>query len=269
MKKALIVIVLCTVFVMGQMIAYAGSIGDWTNLPGYQVDGEIVPAEIKMTDKGLQVYSPKGYYSDDGKFSGVILNEQVDVNNFSVEFTIDKVAGFSPEVDTWISVNLLNKKEYFRVSDAKKAQGIVSLLYPMEDGVNIFTIQHVLAFAVNGNQIFERKPLGTYKIEIKKNKDGTFDYMYNGKKMDAIFDAYDGVYPNDKAYFSMGASTSNGQPIQFTILKINGKPVSDAAASENKTSNNPQTGDAGMIPIVAITAVSGVSALLAFRKRKI
>ena len=59
----------------------------------------------------------------------------VDLNDFSVEFTVTKKAGDynlqNTGVDSWISLCLLNKKDkYFNVNKAGQSQGIVTLIRP-------------------------------------------------------------------------------------------------------------------------------------------
>jgi LPXTG-motif cell wall-anchored protein len=279
MKKILIASVLCFILVACPLFAFAAAAGTdgWTNLEGFVVDGNKVPAEVSMTDKGLQFLSSKGYYTADGNYSGVFLDTQVDPGNFSVEFTIDKIAGKAPETDTWIGLMLSNNKKYFDVTKPTASQGLVTLIRPWNDDTTHFqTFQMVDAFGANGEGIIKTKAEGaTFLVEFKKNKDGTYSYYVNGTKLESIFDGFDDVFADGKAHFSMGCSTNNAQPIQFTITKVNGTPVAElnAVKEEPKAevkeeTANPKTGDVSTIPFMAAAVASGLAGLALIRRKK-
>lgn len=269
MKKLLIISVLCMVMVFYSSFAYAAGLDDWTNLPGMLVDGKNVPAELTMTDKGLQFYQAAGYYGDDGNYTGAILNTPVDINNFSIEFTIDQVPAYG--IDSWVGLHLLNKKAYFSVGNPAQAQGVVTLIRASSDQLTNFqTFEHVSGFNQIGDVPLKESPVGTFKVELKKNDEGKYIYYANGEAIATEFSSLSEAFPDGKAYLVIGASTNNGKPTQFTITKINGEPVAAPAAAETKDTSNPKTGDAGMIPYIVMTGASllGIGTGVISRKRK-
>lgn len=292
MKKVMFVCAICMVFVLAlsPLCTFASGLDEWTNLPGFKVGGKIVPAELKMTDKGLQVTCPGGHYDDDGNYQGVILNTPVDVKHFTVEFTVDKVAGFASNTDTWIGVHLFDKKAYFSVGNPEQSKGLVTLMRPYETGSIFQSFQHVNGFGWQADTPVEQEPVGSYKMEFITNGDGTFKYIINGKEADAEYDALAGIFKDNKAYFSMGASTSNGETTIFTINKINGKAVkaSDVvkeepkkedvkkeetkneavAETKAKTTSNPKTADASAIPFAVAAVTAGAATLGLVRRKK-
>ncbi len=281
MKKTIFAIYLIAAMLCAlPMQASAAGLEDWVNLKGILSGDGHNPAQLELTEKGLQVNFMGGQDVDDGNVSGVIFNSHVDAGNFSVEFTIDKIAGFNPEVDTWISLNLLNKKAYFSTQRPEEGQGLVTLIRPKDEIVGFQTFQLVQAFGLNGDQELESDPIGSYKVEFKKNSDGTYSDFVNGDELDAIFDGFNNIFPDGKAYFSMGASTFNNKETQITITKINGKSILESGGSitagESSTSQaqtetasavpNPKTGDSGIELYVAALILSVIAGFIYIRK---
>lgn len=99
----------------------------------------------------------------------------VDLNDFSVEFTVTKKAGDynlqNTGVDSWISLCLLNKKDkYFNVNKAGQSQGIVTLIRPMGSttAFEINQLTNSWSTASRRSYPYEGAMNTTFKVEIKK-----------------------------------------------------------------------------------------------------
>lgn len=245
---------------------FAAGVADWTNLPGYQIGEETVPHVVTQASTGIQIYSAKGQFDMTANAGGVIYNTPVNPDNFSVEFTVQKIAE-SAANDAWISLCLLNEKAYFLLNPAID-QGIVSLF--AVDSSKL----HVSPFAVTTTYIagdvidVTGNPVGkTYKVEIKKNAAGKYDYTINGTAVATLDVA--SVYTGKQVYLSMGLSTKNPLEMQITITKLNGVSLAPATTS-TESSTSPATGDNGSFQFIfcMILSVIIVSTTAVFMKRK-
>ena len=236
----------------------AAGVADWTNLPGYKIGEEVIPHVLTQTSTGIQVYSAKGQFDMTANVSGIIYNTPVNPDNLSVEFTVQKIAE-STGNDAWISFCLLNAKDYFHLNPAID-QGIVSLF--AVDSAKL----HVSPFAVTTGYIagaavdFNGNPVGkTYKVEVKKNAGGQYDYSINGTAVATLDVA--SVFTGKQIYLSMGLSSKNPLEMQITITKINGVSLAAAVSSSSSSSGatpNPSTGDKGSFLFLFIMVFSAI-----------
>lgn len=223
MRRSVIGLVLALIVLIANGAVFAAGLDSWRNLGGFIVDGQKTPAELSMTKEGLKVTIPKGHYDDDGNYSGVIFMTPVDTEKLTVEFTIDKVAGYGN--DTWIGLHVLNKPEYFSVSNPEQSQGLVTLIRSIsEEEVQFQVLEHVDSFSWKIGLNMGHAPEASYIFELIKT-DESYIYSIDGSEVITLYGLND-VFAGNKGYFSMGASTDNGEPTVFTITKINGKPVS-------------------------------------------
>lgn len=214
---------------------------DWVAMGGNEVDDEAVPADVVIDQNGLTVTYTGGEYTAGGSNAGVMYALPVDISDFSVEFTVLKRADYyntaGTGCDSWISLCLLNKPDkYFNTKKAGESQGIVTLIRPMETHTAFEITQLTNNFAGGTRAAYEAPGdmCTTYKVEIKKNDEGIYDYIVNGVTVD--FEGYGGsnftsaftrLMEKGEVYFYMGVSSKDSsQQIQWRITKINGKAVS-------------------------------------------
>jgi hypothetical protein len=272
-RKVLFLSIVLLVFMAFSTFSFAAGLDDWTNLPGFLVDGKAKPAELKVTDKGLQFVANGGYYTDDGNYTGIIYNEPVELDKLKVEFTIEKTA--SDATDTWIGLHLLSNKAYFSVGNPEQSQGIVTLIRPAVEDVWYETFK----LSVLGFESLTGAGLGfptesKYTVSFAKNTDGSYSPVVNGVTLDQKVTGLDKIFKSGKAYFAMGASTNNGKTTQFTINKLNGKSLAAAKASEPAATTtaasseaNPKTGDAGLA-IYAVLAMAMAMAMVLISSKR-
>ncbi len=213
---------------------------DWVAMDGNEVDDTAVPADVSLDDHGLTVTYTGGEYIPGGPNAGVMYTKPVDLNNFSIEFTVTQRADYYNTLgtgcDSWISLCLLTSPEkYFNTNRAGESQGIVTLIRPA-DGMTRFELWALSnSFANNGMFCHEHNGdmKTSFKIEIKKGEDGLYDYYVNGVLAD--YELYGGrdfskafvrLMESKEVYLYMGVSSKDSsQQIQWTITKINGEPV--------------------------------------------
>jgi len=219
---------------------------DWVAMDGNDIDGTPTPAEVVMGDDGLTITYTGGEYTAGGTNSGVMYALPVDINDFSVEFTVIKRADYYNTLgtgcDSWISLCLLNKPDqYFNIKSAGKSQGIVTLIRPMETHTAFEVTQLMNNFY--GNTLAAYECPGdmemTFTVQIKMGDDGVYDYIVNGEVVNFVgyggsdFNlAFTKMMQKGEVYFYMGVSCKDSsQEIQWRINKINGVPVkADEAA---------------------------------------
>ena len=276
LRKKLYVIGMVFLLIISYSVStFAAGVTDWTNLPGYKIGTEVIPHVLTQTSTGIQVYSAKGQFDMTANVSGIIYNTPVNPDNLSVEFTVQKIAE-SAGNDAWISFCLLNAKDYFHLNPAID-QGIVSLLAVDSAKLHVSPFAVTTGYNPGATVDFTGNPVGkTYKVEIKKNADGKYDYKINGTAVATLDVA--SVFTGKQIYLSMGLSSKNPLEMQITITKINGISLAAAASSSssNSTSSssstaNPTTGDQGsfIITIIMILSAIIIAITVIFIKRKI
>ena len=228
---------------------------DWVAMDGNDIDGTATPARVVMGNDGLTITYTGGEYTAGGTNSGVMYALPVDLNNFSVEFTVTKRADFYNTLgtgcDSWISLCLLNQPDlYFNTKKAGQSQGIVTLIRPKETYTSFEVTQLMNDFYGNSLAAYEcpGDMKASFKVEIKKGADGVYDYIVNGVTAD--FTVYGGrdfslaftrLMERGDVYFYMGVSSKDStQQIEWRITKINGVPVK-ADESEPPVTEPPVT----------------------------
>ena len=223
---------------------------DWTNLPGFTYyfmdkDTKRHPMLITETAQGLNVKCDGFYKTGVKEYSGIILNNKVNLDGFSIEFKANTLAGNSDDGDDlWIGIALLEKKNGFDTLDTSFNQGMVSLIRPNTRDINISLHEHVGDFKFNGNGVRSAadwgqfKPKDTLKVEFKKNSDGTYNYYVNGKLITGVFRQLGTAFPDGKAYLYFGLSTNSGEMWDVTISKINGVSLGTGASSSSGSSSS-------------------------------
>lgn len=237
--------------------------GDWVAMPGNLVNKTATPAKLSLGADGLTITYTGGEYTPGGDNAGVMYAKPVDLNDFSVEFTVTKKAGDynlqNTGVDSWISLCLLNKKDkYFNVNKAGQSQGIVTLIRPMGSttAFEINQLTNSWSTASRRSYPYEGAMNTTFKVEIKKGTldgDDTYDFFVNGQKVDFAVDAGAPFQPSfvtlmekGEVYFYMGVSCKDdSQQIEWRINKINGQPVK---ADESVKPTSPQPDDTTTAP---------------------
>jgi len=233
----------------------AAGVADWTNLPGYLIGGVKVPHVVTQASTGIQIYSEKGQFDTTVNASGVIYNTPVNPDDFSVEFTVQKIAE-SAGNDAWISFCLLNTKAYFYLNPALD-HGIVSLLKVDNAKLHVSPFAVTTGYNAGAEADITGNPVGkTYKVEIKKNAGGQYDYSVNGTAVATLDVA--SVFTGNQIYLSMGLSSKNPLEMQITITKINGTSLAAAVSSSSSTAN-PGTGDKGSSPLPFYMILSAIA----------
>ena len=181
LKKLCALSVVVFIVAMNFVVFAAGgdSVSDWTNLPGYTYYlGNIAPTKhpgtVTKVSDGIN-YTCDGYYKVGEKaFSGIMLNNQVDVNDFTIEFKVNKVAGNTDDGDDlWVSVALLENENCWDTLDPSFNQGMVSLIRPNTNDSNLSLFENVDGLQFNSTATryacdVNFKPVGTFTVEFKK-----------------------------------------------------------------------------------------------------
>ena len=264
-------VILCfsasSVFILStELTAYAAqtvstNVGTVTVMPGNLVNGSPKPFNVSMTTDGLKIEYTGGQYTSGGSNGGVVFDELMMPNGFSVEFTVLSTAPYynpkqpAQSVDSWISLDLLKDKEKYHVSvgDPKVNQGLATLIRPTSSKTTLFEVFTILPTIKEWSDGYcvpqsdtgmDIAPKGRFKVELKKKSSGRYGYFVNGKEVnydiepDADFTT---LMDSGKFYFYMGASCKReGEQISWVINKINNKSValSTAAVSSQAASAN-------------------------------
>lgn len=262
MKK--IASLLCAALIAAAAVipASAASTDKWIAGNGYLIDGKNSPVTVKETDKGIQV-SHGGYYVDGINWGGVAYSDKVDLDGFSVEITIDKLP--DTDDDTWFSVDFLQKPQLFQAGgNFANNKGIVNLIrWRNADEFQNFGPN---AWAGAGtdpkNAAFNLEEGDTLKVSVAK-KDGKYALTINGVESNTKYDLT-GIADDGKAYLVISCSMkdSPADGFQYTITKMNGKPVVEAKKADTSA---PATGDAG-IALAALCVASLAGAVIVSKK---
>ena len=260
MKK--IASLLCAALIAAAAVipASAASTDKWIAGNGYLVDGKNAATVVTETDKGIQV-THGGYYTDGKNWGGVAYSDKVDLDGFSVEFTIDKLPNTGD--DTWISVCFLQKPQLFQVGAYGENKGISNLLrWKNEDSFQSFGPDAFAMAKADNNPAFDVKEGDTIKVSVAK-KDGKYVLTVNGVETTYAYDLSK-IAPDGKAYLVISASMkdSPADGFQYTITKMNGKPVVEAKKADTSA---PATGDAG-IALAALCVASLAGAVIVSKK---
>ncbi|MDD6200353.1 MAG: hypothetical protein PUB93_03685 [Firmicutes bacterium] len=229
---------------------------EWVAMDGNDVDGTPTPAKTVMGSNGLTITYTGGEYIAGGTNSGVMYALPVDINNFSVEFTVTKRADYYDTTladrgcDSWISLCLLNQPDkYFNIKKAGSSQGIVTLIRPTKThtAFEVNELTNSWAGASRAAYEFPGDMATSFKVEIKKGNDGVYDYIVNGVTVD--FESYGGsdfstaftrLMEKGNVYFYMGVSSKDSsQQIEWRITRINGQAVKPNAAEPQPTETLP------------------------------
>jgi hypothetical protein len=240
---------LCSILFMVSVLAFnftvfaqgGKSISDWTNLPGYTANQAAI---IKQTSTGIN-FKCDGYYDEKVKaFSGIVFNEQVDVNNFSIEFKANKIPG-NQELgdDVWVGIGLLENKNCWYTLDPSFNQGMVNLIRPNTTDIDnsLFEVLSGIDFYESGKLLYAKQGgnlhVQTFKVEFKKNIDNTYSYYLNGIKSNIAFKRLNNVFASGKAYLYFGTSTDTGIMWDITITKLNGVSLSNTPSTASSSNN--------------------------------
>lgn len=282
-----IVMVLCLVAAMGSVAFAQEAKGDFLMFGGNGKDGSLVPAGYKEVANGIQFKAATAYATaaDSAAANGFVYVKELDVNNIKVEFSIDKLASNSKE-DSWVCLNFLNDKKVFNISAPTKASGLVTLIrnYDGIPSFQMFALDDLGFTLIADCPIPDIDVTGKYTVELKRDAaKNSWQYLVNGQKLDdkgnlSLLSA--DLFKNGKAYVNMGASNLKYSETAYTINKIQGKTAKLAAAAEKPVekaadkaeateaaTENPKTGDAGILVYVGAALVSG-AALVGMKVRR-
>ncbi len=267
MKKMFFVISICLVLTFISTSVFAAGIKGWTELTSDGNKAEAVGGAIKVTGTGK-------YLSKD---MGAVFSTPVDLNDFSIEFSLDKYAGNVQDgSDHWYGISLLNKKVPFNITKPESGEGLVVLMRPNSDGtlqVQFYELSEAMGFASNGANFPLAAPAKgeKLKIKMKKNADTGYDFIFNGTKVETDLSFLPDLLENGSAYLSMLANDAAERDLQFTIYSVNDTDAvkaSAAAATSGQTSaENPKTGDMSVMPYILLAGASVVG-LRSFRAKK-
>lgn len=223
----------------------------WTKGNGYLIDNKNAEVVLKETDKGLQV-THGGYYTDGKNWGGIAYNEKVTLDGFSVEMTIDKLP--DTDSDTWFSVDFLQKPQLFQVGDYGSNKGIVNLIRWKNNKLENYGPSEWKGAGSDEGTAFALKAGDTLTVKVNK-KDGKYVLTVNGVESKVAYDLT-GIADDGKAYLVISCSMKNSPAdgFQYTITKLNGKPVIET----KKTETAAQTADAGVaLAILCVASLAG------------
>lgn len=255
MKK--VSLIFCLLFVLTAFITLPFSASawndisgasDWEQLPGNPVDGTAKPSIVNLTSRGLEVTYTGGEYQPGGNNAGVMYKKPVNINGFSVTFTIDKKPGNynlqNTGVDAWVSLCLLNKADkYFNVNNASQSQGIVILIRAMDGPKTYFDIRQLTNSWSTAPRMGLEHPgdmQSTYTVSFSKNADGAYDISINGQKVDLVepfTKSFTTLMEKGSVYMYMGnSSRTANQSIKYTISKVNNTVIKSAGTASTVSS---------------------------------
>lgn len=294
MKLHVLSVVMILAMVLSASLAAASS--NWALTKGSKLGDDFAPFTAVDTAAGIEIKGSGGYDSTTGNAAGVILNDALDGNRFSVELKVSEIAGMRNQgADHWFNVNLLNRPHYFKLDDTGLAEGLNLFLRPYSESkvdVEVYLISKADGWVgIGGSQVDWSN--NTLKVEYNA---ADASLKVNGTAIEGDFSKVFGLFENGKAYFSTGASNSGEASYGYTVTALNGSPVSLAggapaanaggssdgagagatdgagAGSESGTSApaaaNPKTSDNGVMPY-AFLAVAALAGLLLFGSRKL
>ena len=278
MKRA-ISFALCALLIVASFsfIVSAKGLSDWTTTSGFKLKDstEVVPVAAKETADGIQV-ALGGYYTNGEDAGAIISNQKYQLDGLSVEVRFDKV---SPTGDRWISIGLMEKPALFKTGDIASNRGYTNLIRPKAweaDALANSSIrwQHVEAiekFGVTAEDAVTSAFEDGLTLKLEVNKvDDKYVFTLNGVKSTYDFSKLNDVFTDGEAHIVIAASGADAKAgdYNFTITKINGQPVVEAASSgDNGSTTAPQAGDAGLIA-AACAVVLSAGAALVLKKRK-
>jgi len=267
------------------------SAADWTIFPGYV--GTKVPHTVKQVSNGIQINSQKGYYTGYANSAGVAYNNPVNPDNFSVKFTIDKIADEDGSADTWFTISLLNKKTYFDTTNATdRGAGYVSLIRALKDKINVQLFNHVsgnpFQFAGSKEPFYEGDPVGkTFTLTVTKVDDnGNYSLKIDDTEIAQL--NVGESYKDTDVYLIVGMSNNKDREMQITINEINGTTLGTGEPTEEPTeeptptptptpapTDEPAATDSGsntalyvILACVGVVIIAGVVVLLVANKKK-
>jgi hypothetical protein len=223
---------------------FAYEFTDWINVGGNN---------CIVSQKGnTVVFEGIGYYPNANV--GVIYADQVDVNNTSIEFYIDKICGKEDSgYDSWISLGIFTKKAYMDISNPAKTAGIVLLIRPNKSGgarVNYYSLLEGQAFgSKKGDGIINKFDQGnTYKLEFKSDAKSGYALYVNNEKITyqgnlADLNYLKGIYTDNKGYIALSMSDNKDTNMKLTITKLGGKTaIGGETVPETKFSVDSEVG---------------------------
>ncbi len=238
---------------------------NWTNLPGYTyISGDEkgtgkYPATVTFAtaeeDTGINYKSNAAgnYYKPDfSDYSGLVYNNKIDINDFSVTFSINGV-GVLPGNDGWIGIGLMTKADLWNSKNDAYNRGSVLLI--RRSATNEITAYvHEVTGTTN---TFSGNAIGFGQLQLEsvkgawlkysvKNNNGNYEASLSAVKQDGtVLKTNKGNkalniapnFPDSQAYFALSASTVNiGMIWDISIKSLNGVVAGSKADVEAKSS---------------------------------
>lgn len=259
MKKSASLICAALITIAAVMPTSASS-SKWTAGNGYLVDDKNSPVTVTETDKGIEV-SHGGYYTNGQNWGGVVYNEKVELDGFSVEISIDELPDTG--TDTWFSVDFLQKPQLFQVGDFASNKGIVNLVRFLGGKFENYGPSAWANAGTDANDAFKLEEGGKLTVSVAK-KGGKYYLTVNGVESATGYDLT-GIADDGKAYLVISASMKDSNAdngFVYTITKLNGEST---AVKKVETTTAAKTSDMGLI--TAAVCLACAAGMIAFSKK--
>ncbi|WP_020618718.1 S-layer homology domain-containing protein [Paenibacillus daejeonensis] len=202
---------------------------DWQLFTG-KANGEDVPTEVRLGHNGI-VFMGSGYYTVANQAvvpsNGAVFTEPVDVNQFKVRFTPERIAGsLSRGDDSWVAISLMSSPDYFDVLDPASGEGLVVLL---RDTDGQLTVQpHLLTTGAG----FQAMPELTLDAPVRQQHelqltavDGVWRLGVNGMLLPGDYSYLVDTVLGEQAYVQIGLSDKQHLQNRIRVHTVNAAPA--------------------------------------------
>lgn len=202
------------------------SIAGWKNINA-TVAGKTSYTRYLAADNGGFQMSGNGQYA--GITNGAMREEKVDLDNFTMEFTVDS---FNKQgADAWILVSLLNGKDFFYAGNNPKSMGLGMLVRVNGDSIDFQPHQTIESFSMIDAKTSSLPAYGKHTVSVYKNEDGKYilqcdNLVFDNDKFDALVKNYlTDSEGNASAYLTMALHSAVNEFGTITVNSVDGNSV--------------------------------------------
>lgn len=201
-------------------------INGWKNINSV-VGGETSYTRYLAAENGGFQMSGNGQYA--GVTNGAMREEPVDLNDFTLEFTVDS---FNKQgADAWILVSLLDGTDFFYAGNNAPSMGLGMLIRVNGNEIQFQPHSTTETFSMIDSQTSSLPAYGKHTVSVYQNEEGRYilqcdDIVFDNDKIDSLFKDYlTDEEGNATAYLTMALHSAVNEFGTITINSVDGNSV--------------------------------------------